>query len=201
MLAVRTCALTILISIKSETATMASDKSATLIHRLGEIDILVCTHLNRTSRIRAVRALFSAISRLGDGIFWYGLIALIAALNPGPGYLHALQMLLTGFAGLALYKLLKSRTVRPRPFTRHDDIDLVAAPLDQYSFPSGHTLHAFSFSLVACAHYPWLAVPLGAFAMLVALSRMVLGLHYPTDVLAGAAIGTLLATISLSLFP
>jgi undecaprenyl-diphosphatase len=180
---------------------MASDRSATLVHRLGEIDVLVCRHLNRTSRIRFIRAFFSAISRLGDGVFWYTLIALIAVLNPGPGYVHAVQMLLTAAAGLLIYKLLKSRTVRPRPFTRNVGIEIGAAPLDQYSFPSGHTLHAFSFGLIACAHYPWLYAPLGIFVVLVALSRIILGLHYPTDVLAGAVLGTLLATISLSLFP
>ncbi len=180
---------------------MTAEKTATLVHRLGEIDILVCRHLNRTSRVRFIRAFFSAISRLGDGIFWYGLILLIIVLNPGPGFLHAAQMLVTGVAGILVYKLLKSRTVRPRPFTRRDDIELGTAPLDQYSFPSGHTLHAFSFGLIACAHYPWLYVPLGIFVVLVALSRMVLGLHYPTDVLAGATIGALLATISLSLIP
>lgn len=179
---------------------MASDKTATLAHRLGEIDILVCRRLNRSCRIRAIRAFFSAISRLGDGVFWYALIALMVVLNPGPGYHHAAQMLATGLAGLLVYKLLKSRTVRPRPFTHRGDIELGAAPLDQYSFPSGHTLHAFSFGLIACAHYPALYVPLGVFAILVALSRMILGLHYPTDVLAGAAIGALLATISLSLY-
>ncbi len=180
---------------------MVTDKPATLVHRLGEIDVRVCRHLNRTSRVRLVRTVFSAISRLGDGIFWYALIALIVVLDPGPGYGHAVQMLLTGATGLLIYKLLKSRTVRPRPFTRNDDIVIGTAPLDQYSFPSGHTLHAFSFGLIACAHYPWLYAPLGIFVVLVALSRMILGLHYPTDVLAGAVLGTLLATISLSLFP
>lgn len=180
---------------------MPFDKSATLVHRLGEIDILVSRHLNRTSKVRFIRTYFSAISRLGDGVFWYGLMLLIVVLDQDSGIPHAVQMLLTGLVGLLIYKLLKSRTVRPRPFVRSDDIELGTAPLDQYSFPSGHTLHAFSFGLLACAHYPWLYVPLGIFVVQVALSRMILGLHYPTDVLAGALIGTLLATTSLSLFP
>lgn len=179
---------------------MAYSKSVALVQRLGEFDILVCSYLNRTSRIRFIRSLFSTASRLGDGIFWYVLIALIAAVNPGPGYYHALQMLLTGITGVLVYKILKSRTVRPRPFTRRNDIEMSVAPLDQYSFPSGHTLHAVSFSLIACAHYPTLSIPLAIFAILVALSRMILGLHYPTDVLAGAMIGAMLATISLGLY-
>jgi undecaprenyl-diphosphatase len=71
------------------------------------------------------------------------------------------------------------------------------APLDEFSFPSGHTLHAVSFSIVALAYYPWLAPLLVPFSAGVALSRVVLGLHYPSDVLAATAIGVVLASLSL----
>ncbi|KHL67479.1 phosphoesterase, partial [Xanthomonas euvesicatoria] len=63
--------------------------------------------------------------------------------------------------------------------------------------PSGHTLHAVSFSIVALAYYPWLAPLLVPFSAGVALSRVVLGLHYPSDVLAATLIGVLLASLSL----
>ncbi|MEK7737966.1 MAG: phosphatase PAP2 family protein, partial [Pseudomonadota bacterium] len=69
----------------------------------------------------------------------------------------------------------------------------------RFSFPSGHTLHAVSFTLVASAAYPVLAPSLWLYTALVALSRPVLGLHYPSDVLAGAAIGALLAQLVLAL--
>src|SRR3546814_8803228 len=75
------------------------------------------------------------------------------------------------------------------------------APLDEFSFPSGHTLHAVDFSLVAVAHYPalaWLVLP---FAASVAASRVVMGLHYPRDVLAATAIGSALAGLLLWLVP
>ena len=127
----------------------------------------------------------------------------VAAAGPacpssGPAALPVVaRMLAAGAAALALYKWLKSRTTRPRPCARHDRIRAPVAPLDEYSFPSGHTLHAVSFGIVVVYHYPalaWLVIP---FTVLVALSRLVLGLHYPSDVLAGALLGTALATLAL----
>ena len=75
------------------------------------------------------------------------------------------------------------------------------APLDEFSFPSGHTLHAVAFGLVAMAHYPALALLLVPFTASVAVSRVVLGLHYPSDVLAATGIGSALAALSLWLVP
>ncbi|HYR36596.1 MAG TPA: phosphatase PAP2 family protein, partial [Burkholderiales bacterium] len=74
-----------------------------------------------------------------------------------------------------------------------------AAPLDAFSFPSGHTLHAVAFTLVALNYYPALAPTLVAFTLLTAGSRVVLGLHYPSDVLAGAALGAGIAAASFCL--
>ena len=78
-------------------------------------------------------------------------------------------------------------------------IAVAGAPLDRYSFPSGHTLHAVSFAWQVSAHFPelgWVLIPLAA---LIAGSRVVLGLHYPTDVLVGGLIGASLAELGLSL--
>lgn len=107
-----------------------------------------------------------------------------------------LHMAATGLACTLLYKWLKAKTLRPRPFEFYRDIILSVPPLDKYSFPSGHTLHAVAFTLVALNYYPSLAVLLLPFTLLVAASRMVLGLHYPTDVLAGAVIGALVGGAS-----
>jgi undecaprenyl-diphosphatase len=108
-------------------------------------------------------------------------------------------MAVVGILGVVLYKLLKQTFVRERPFITHSGISLQAAPLDRYSFPSGHTLHAVAFTWQAVAHYPGLAWVLVPFTSLVAASRVVLGLHYPTDVLVGAAIGGALAQLGLAL--
>lgn len=109
------------------------------------------------------------------------------------------RTLLTALLGVLIYKLLKQRTLRPRPYQVHQAVVMAERPLDHFSFPSGHTLHAVLLTILLGHDFPWLLPVLVPFAVLVAVSRPVLGLHYPTDVLAGAALGGLLATGSLLL--
>jgi undecaprenyl-diphosphatase len=91
----------------------------------------------------------------------------------------------------------------PRPVEFFKDVPFYEVPGIQLhhwgSFPSGHTLHAVVFSLVALNYYPQLSLILLPFTLMVALSRVVLGLHYPSDVVAGALIGAAVASLSFSL--
>ena len=160
-----------------------------------------CLRANRVCARNGALRYFAATSRLGDGVFWYALMGALIALDGMAGLRASLHLALTGLVALALYKMLKRWTRRPRPFASDVRIRAWVAPLDEFSFPSGHTLHAVAFSLVAMAHYPLLAPLLIPFAASVALSRVVLGLHYPSDVLAATAIGVGLAGASLWLVP
>jgi undecaprenyl-diphosphatase len=172
-----------------------------LWRRIDHAERLVCLRVNRGCRRPALRAFFVAVSRLGDGVVWYALMAVIAAFDAARGWRVASLMALAGIAGGVSYKLLKTRLVRERPFISHTGILCGTAPLDRYSFPSGHTLHAVSFTILAGAHYPILLIALVPLALATAASRVVLGLHYPTDVAAGALIGAVLATTALILSP
>jgi undecaprenyl-diphosphatase len=158
-----------------------------------------CLRLNRASALAPVRAVFRAVSRLGDGLLWYAILALLLAWDGRAAAGPVLHMAAVAVLGVLAYKWLKRRTSRPRPYQVRSAIRLGADPLDRFSFPSGHTLHAASFAILLTWYYPGLAWIVWPFAALVALSRVVLGLHYPTDVLAGATIGAVLALGSLSL--
>jgi undecaprenyl-diphosphatase len=180
---------------------MAIARSNDLIRRFDAAEERLCVTFNRLSDPRVIRLFFAAISRLGNGVFWYVLILSLPLVAGANGALRAVQFTITGFAGVALYKWLKQRFVRERPYISHLRIRVGAAPLDRYSFPSGHTLHAVCFAILFTVCFPmltWIVVP---FAVLVALSRMVLGLHYPTDVAVGALIGTAMSVLSLSIIP
>jgi len=159
--------------------------------RIQRFEHDLCVTLNRSSRSRLIARFFAAVSRLGDGVVWYSLMAL-TALTQGEYGLRA---------GLTIYKLLKSNLVRERPYIGHPNIQVGSQPLDRYSFPSGHTLHAVLFSVIAIAWFPVLAAALAPLAVLIALSRVILGLHYPTDVIVGALIGWSLAEIALLAVP
>lgn len=164
---------------------------------LQALDPRLCQLASRWAARRGVHRFFGIVSRLGDGWFWYGLMIALAALGGTRGMVAALHMSVTGFVAWLLYRTLKLHTRRLRPFRAHPDVTARAAALDEYSFPSGHTLHAVSFTIVAVTWFPFLALPLIVFTVLVAMSRVVLGLHYPTDVLAGVLIGTALGAASV----
>lgn len=136
-------------------------------------------------------------SRLGDGALWYALIGTLPLWGGPAGLKSALYLVALGAVNVVFYKALKQRVARPRPFVSCPGIRACAPSLDEYSFPSGHTMHAVSFSLVLAHYHPGLAVPLWGFTALIALSRVVLGLHYPSDVAIGAAIGALTAGFML----
>jgi undecaprenyl-diphosphatase len=167
----------------------ATPTSTTLRQRLGANEARLCVRANALCDRDAVRASFAAISRLGDGVFWYLLMAGFALSGGLRGIAIAIHLALTGAIALTLYKGLKRWTRRPRPCATHARIRARVAPLDEFSFPSGHTLHAVAFTCVALSHMPVLAWLLVPFAASVAASRVVLGLHYPSDVLAAIGIG------------
>ena len=158
------------------------------LHHLTELETTVCRLWSRSGQQRRwIRYPFAFVSRLGDGVFWYSLMVTLPLVYGLTGLQASLHMLATGGLALLLYKSLKGLTRRPRPCHAHD-ITALVPPLDQYSFPSGHTLHAVVFSSVAITYFPllaWILVPL---TILIALSRVILGLHYPSDVLMATVI-------------
>lgn len=140
------------------------------------------------------------VSRLGDGGL-YLLLALSLALweqEDGPAFLRA--GLLAYCIELPLYLLLKNTIRRDRPCHRLEGFHAAIEPSDTFSFPSGHTAAAFVFAMLVAQFYPALMVVAFVVALLIGGSRVLLGVHYPTDIAAGAVLGITSSLMALGLW-
>ena len=166
------------------------------LQRIQRWDERLCERSNRWLHVRTLLHVFRGVSWLGNGIFWYALMLGMLARAPRESALPVLHMLFVGVVCTATYKMVKRGTLRPRPYQSLQGVEPGAVPLDAFSFPSGHTLHAVAFTLVALEYWPGLAAILVPFTLLTAASRVILGLHYPSDVIAGGVLGACIAGAS-----
>jgi undecaprenyl-diphosphatase len=144
-----------------------------------------------------LQAFWVSIDRLGHCRTWLVVMLAIALLGGTSGMYCAVHMFCVGSCALIFYKIVKNAACRARPCGIVNGVRRCVDPLDQWSFPSGHVLHGTAFGTVAMFYYPVLAVVLVPFLLLLGVSRVVLGLHYPSDVLAGAVLGAAIAATSL----
>ena len=158
--------------------------------------------LSQWMRGAATRAwifsILKAASLLGDGWVWFGALLLVALVGGNAGSAAAVRLFAVGATDLVLYRIIKRWIARPRPPMSSNPIERVR-PLDVFSFPSGHVMHAVACSIVLTAYFPAAAFVVWPLTILVALSRVILGLHYPSDVIAGAALGATVALLSFNL--
>jgi len=140
------------------------------------------------------------ITRSGDGYVW-GAMGLALLLN---GSLDAMSCVAAGVIAFAIhlpiYKIVKTRVCRPRPFEALTGVkNLITVP-DRFSFPSGHTAAAFLMTTLCVNFIPELTGVMIPWSFLIALSRVYLGVHFPLDVAAGAVWGMAHARLGIWIF-
>ena len=153
----------------------------------------------RQTERRMVIPLARALSRSGDG-YLHVLVPLLLWSLGSPVVEHLLP--LTALALVmerSLYWLVKNSLRRPRPQDAVPGFRSLITASDQFSFPSGHSSGAFLLATVLLLVYGAAALPVFLWAAGVALSRILLGVHFPGDTLAGALMGTGLALAAASL--
>jgi len=156
--------------------------------------------MNRWRAPRWIRIWMIAATRLGDGWLWYSLAGILL-LYGGPQRFAAVSAAgSAALAGVAVFKILKRLSQRKRPCQLEPHCWSKVLPPDKFSFPSGHTMTAFSIALVLSYFYRGVEVPVYFFVCSIAVSRIVLGMHFLSDVLAGAIIGVGLGCCTLTAF-
>jgi undecaprenyl-diphosphatase len=153
-------------------------------------DYRLMRRVNQWPAPRWLRVWMIAATRGGDGWLWYATGAFVALFG-GPERLWAiLAAVISVGLGILLFRRLKRTIGRRRPCAMEPHCWATLLPPDQFSFPSGHTITAFAVTLALSGFYPIMFPGLLFCAASVAASRILLGMHFLTDVLAGAAIGS-----------
>ncbi|HEV2200703.1 MAG TPA: phosphatase PAP2 family protein [Bryobacteraceae bacterium] len=166
--------------------------AASVLQWLETRDQRLMRRVNRWTPPRWMRLWMVAATRGGDGWLWYAM-GLVIALAGGPERFRALiAAMLAVSVGIALFIQLKRVCHRRRPCAMEPHCWVTWLPPDQFSFPSGHTITAFAMASSLSAFYPAMLLGLLFCALSVAASRILLGMHFLTDVIAGAALGGLL---------
>lgn len=148
---------------------------------IAQLDDKYYQKLNSFARLPWVRNMMLALTQMGSGIF-------VTLVCIGCYFLHLPQVILGILFTQGLVQSIKRIVRRTRPYWLIEDAIPVHPPKCQYSFPSGHTASAMTLAFMLSYYFHSMALVFMALGGIVAISRMVLGVHYPSDVLAGVGI-------------
>jgi len=162
----------------------------TVFQNMYQCDLRILQWCVKTRDSKKFITLVRATSRTGDGFMQVLLPILVAGLTGSWSFviLAALAFAIER----PLYFILKNSLKRKRPQDIVPDFQCIVCPSDKFSFPSGHTMAAFLLAGLCCAELSLIALPLYIWASAVGASRVILGVHFPSDILAGAALGSVI---------
>jgi undecaprenyl-diphosphatase len=143
-----------------------------------------------------VRMWMICATRGGDGWLWYALGAAAVLFGGRAGLAAAAQAGMAAGSGIVLFLWLKRAAGRRRPCALEPHCWSTLLPPDRFSFPSGHTITAFATVVPMAAQFPDMSAGIYFCAVSVAASRVLLGMHFLSDVVAGAVLGALLGALA-----
>ena len=169
----------------------------TLVNFITHRDHKLMRRVNGWYPPRWVRLWALAATRAGDGWLWYAVAAAVLIFGGPERFLAVGCAALAAGCGVLLFLNVKRLSGRRRPTCFQEHCWTTLLPPDQFSFPSGHTITAFAVAVTFSVFYPDATLVLLFCAVSIAASRILLGMHFLSDVLAGVAIGTALGLGSM----
>jgi undecaprenyl-diphosphatase len=157
---------------------------------IARSDYSVMRRANNWEAPRWVRLYVLSATRGGDGWLWYAMGLAILVLGGKTRFEAVGAAGISSVLSILLFLWLKRLTGRRRPCHIQPHCWATLLPPDQFSFPSGHTMTAFAVAVPLALFYPSLAIGVFFCALSIATSRILLGMHFLSDVVAGALIGT-----------
>lgn len=168
-----------------------------ILHNDNYIDRVYLNVIFNLDEKRLFTALLPWVSHSANG-YYYPLIPVLAVLlDPANAVSFFISSVIAFAIELPAYKIIKKWAKRFRPYEVHKNIKNRIMPSDRFSLPSGHTAAAWVIAILLGLHFPFLIIPVSAWAILVGISRVYLGVHYPTDILAGIFLGAVSAASSI----
>jgi undecaprenyl-diphosphatase len=171
-----------------------------MLQYIAECDYWLMRRANNWLAPRWIRRWMLSATRGGDGWLWWAIGVAILAFGGSERFAAIAAGAVAALAGTILFMFLKKRTKRRRPCHIQPHCWATLLPPDQFSFPSGHTITAFAVAVSVGLFYPGLMPAMLLCASNVGASRVILGMHFLSDVLAGALLGTCLGYASWMLY-
>ena len=152
-------------------------------------DHRVMRQVNRWRAPRWLRIWMIWSTRLGDGWIWYTVGIALLLFGGDMRFIAFGASAAAEAASVALFRIIKNASKRKRPCHLEAHCWANVLPPDQFSFPSGHAMSAFAIAVPLCIFYPELQAPLLALSVSIAVSRVILGMHFVSDVVVGSLVG------------
>lgn len=171
-----------------------------LFEYISRRDIHLLKFINNSWKCRFLDMLMPAMTYLGSFSFMF--IFCTATFLLGNALLNtmAIKAMISITISTGIGKILKVSVTRLRPFIKIPSLNIKKIDIDKYSFPSGHTTAAFSLAVIIALYFPMFGLITIPIAFCVGISRMYIGVHYPTDVLMGIFIGSICSFLTYRFF-
>ena len=172
----------------------------TIANWLVRSDRSIFTIINKQLQCNVLDVIMPRITHLGGATFTISSLLILLIFTFGEQRFWTIEAIASLTISHIFVHFIKKLYGRKRPYMIMSDARIFDNPLVDYSFPSGHTTASFAISIVFALHSFILGVILVPLAAVIGISRMYLGLHYPTDVFVGASLGSLTAILVVQYF-